>query len=137
MTFLLSYTVFLGRGEVGALSALSPLAAPVSVPLLPSLPLMPLPLVLAPSLSLRPRSATASSISSAGPRKLKGVASNPMNSDREKLRVASVARNMPSSSREKHCISSLCCDVMWGRSRRASSRGMKMLRLRKRRVGAM
>lgn len=43
-----------------------------------------------------------------GPKKVNGDASRPMRKAREKLRVASVARNMPSRRREIHCVRRSC-----------------------------
>ena len=46
-----------------------------------------------------------------GPRKERGAERRPTRKAREKLRVASVERNMPRRSREKDLMSKLCCAV--------------------------
>lgn len=46
-----------------------------------------------------------------GPRKERGAESRPMRKAREKLRVASVARDMPRRRREKHWIRTRCGGV--------------------------
>ena len=48
---------------------------------------------------------------SGGPIKERGVDNRPTNREREKLRVARVARNIPSKRSEKHWRRSWCCDV--------------------------
>lgn len=44
-----------------------------------------------------------------GPTNESGAANRPTRKESEKLRVARVARNMPKSSKEKHCRSNVCC----------------------------
>ena len=69
--------------------------------------------------TFRFRDASASEALRDVPMKVSGVERIPTNSDREKLRVASVARNMPSSKSEKHWMSTRCWSVRWSLIRSA------------------
>ncbi len=61
---------------------------------------------------MRPRvglsSVAAGKVERAGPVKDNGDASRPMRKASEKLRVASVARNIPSRTRDMHCVRRSC-----------------------------
>lgn len=57
------------------------------------------------------RDASASEVSRDVPMKDSGVDRSPTNRESEKLSVASVARNMPSSRSEKHWMSTRCWSV--------------------------
>ena len=71
-------------------------------------------------------------VAKVGPMKDNGAVMRPMRNEREKLRVASVAKNIPKRRSEKHCMRRIC----WGdgetyRKPRANSWGTKKLTIAK------